>query len=64
MEDIGLSDLAVLLPATDIHTVDSSPGKVLGATFVEISGYDHNRKKVLSKQRIYCMERGGQHLPL
>ena len=37
VEDMGFSSLALLLPATDIKTFDSTLRQVLGALFVKIS---------------------------
>ena len=44
MEDMGFSTEALLLSATDIKTVEQSPGKVLGTLFVKISSNNSNSK--------------------
>ena len=53
---MGLSNSALLLPATDIKTADGTPGKVQGALFDSISGFNHEGEEVLSKQLMFCME--------
>ena len=56
VEDMCFSTSDLLLPNTDIKTVDGTTAKVLEGLFVEISGYDKHREEVLSKQLMYCME--------
>ena len=59
VEDMCFSTSDLLLPNTDIKTVDGTTAKVLEGLFVEISGYDKHREEVLSKLLVYCMEAGG-----
>ena len=52
----GLLHLGSALACQSFKTGDGTPAKVLGALFVEISGFNQHREEVLSKQLMYFRE--------